>query len=198
MQDKPEADTAAGQAETAPQAASSAAVETPPSEGGRWQRARAGFARRCRTCKKFAGELMREHEFWVRALAVKGGASAIVIAGVMALSYVIAAPFMLAAMGIAERSDSGLVVGAWGAVQATAIGAAMLAGGVIKNTINALALNGSLGEAMMTPAAGYLVVYGFEIILLFLCLAVLGPLTGRRYQRDYLQGMRFGLAELPG
>ncbi len=34
---------------------------------------------------------------------------------------------MLAAMGIAERSDSGLVVGAWGAVQATAIGAAMLA-----------------------------------------------------------------------
>lgn len=105
---------------------------------------------------------------------------------------------MLAAMGIAERSDSGLVVGAWGAVQATAIGAAMLAGGVIKNTINALALNGSLGEAMMTPAAGYLVVYSFEIILLFLCLAVLGPLTGRRYQRDYLQDMRFGLAELPG
>ena len=50
----------------------------------------------------------------------------------------------------------------------------------------------------MTPAAGYLVVYGFEIILLFLCLAVLGPLTGRRYQRDYLQDMRFGLAELPG
>ena len=47
-------------------------------------------------------------------------------------------------------------------------------------------------------AAGYLVVYSFEIILLFLCLAVLGPLTGRRYQRDYLQDMRFGLAELPG
>jgi len=105
---------------------------------------------------------------------------------------------MLAAMGIADRSDSGLVVGAWGAVQATAIGASMLAGGVIKNTINALALNGSLGEAMMTPAAGYLVVYTFEIILLFLCLAVLGPLTGRRYQRDYLHNMRFGLAELPG
>jgi BCD family chlorophyll transporter-like MFS transporter len=83
-------------------------------------------------------------------------------------------------------------------VQATAIGASMLAGGVIKNTINALALNGSLGEAMMTPAAGYLVVYTFEIILLFLCLAVLGPLTGRRYQRDYLHNMRFGLAELPG
>ena len=105
---------------------------------------------------------------------------------------------MLAAMGIAERSDSGLVVGAWGAVQATAIGASMLAGGVIKNTINAFALNGSLGDAMMTPAAGYLVVYAFEIILLFVCLAVLGPLTGRRYQRDYLHNMRFGLAELPG
>ncbi|KPF43463.1 BCD family MFS transporter [Rhizobium sp. AAP43] len=105
---------------------------------------------------------------------------------------------MIAAMGISERSDSGLVVGAWGAVQATAIGASMLAGGVIKNTINALALNGSLGEAMMTPAAGYVVVYQFEIVLLFLCLAVIGPLAGRRYHRDYLNNTRFGLAEMPG
>ena len=67
------------------------------------------------------------------------------------------------------------------------------------NTINALALNGSLGEAMMTPAAGYLVVYGVEILLLFVCLAVIGPLTGRRYQQaDHDSDMRFGLAELPG
>lgn len=105
---------------------------------------------------------------------------------------------MLAAMGVSEKSDSGLVVGAWGAVQATAIGTSLLAGGLVKNTINALALNGSLGETMITPASGYLVVYLFEIVLLFLCLAVLGPLTGQRYSRDENHDMRFGLAELPG
>jgi len=99
MQNKPEADIAAGQTETAPDAAASAAQPQP--EGSRWQRARTGFARRCRTCKKFAGELMREHEFWVHALAVKGGASAVVVTAILAISYVVAAPFMLAAAGIA-------------------------------------------------------------------------------------------------
>jgi BCD family chlorophyll transporter-like MFS transporter len=106
---------------------------------------------------------------------------------------------MLAAMAISEKSDSGIVVGAWGAVQATAIGCSLLAAGVIKNMVNMLALNGALGEAMATKASGYLVVYGVEILLLFVCLAVIGPLTGRRYQRaDHDSDMRFGLAELPG
>lgn len=64
-------------------------------------RLRDSFSRRMRTSLRFGIELMREHEFWVHALAVKGGASAIVIAAVVGLSYVIAAPFMLAATGIA-------------------------------------------------------------------------------------------------
>ncbi|MGV8938208.1 MAG: BCD family MFS transporter [Allorhizobium sp.] len=105
---------------------------------------------------------------------------------------------MLGAMAISRRSDSGIVVGAWGAVQATAIGCSLLIAGVLKNSVNTLALNGSLGEAMVSRAAGYLVVYAFEIVLLFVCLAVLGPLTGRRYQRDDHNDMRFGLAEMPG
>ena len=105
---------------------------------------------------------------------------------------------MLGAMAISNRSDSGIVVGAWGAVQATAIGCSLLAGGVIKNTINVLALQGSLGAAMDTRASGYLVVYTFEILLLFVCLAVIGPLTGQRYQRNDQTDMRFGLAEMPG
>ncbi len=76
-------------------------TESPAAERGWWPRVREGFNRRMRTSLRFGIELMREHEFWVHALAVKGGASAIVIAGVVALSYVIAAPFMLAATGIA-------------------------------------------------------------------------------------------------
>lgn len=105
---------------------------------------------------------------------------------------------MLGAMAISKRSDSGIVVGAWGAVQATAIGASMLLAGILKSGINALALNGSLGDAMTSRASGYLVVYTFEILLLFVCLAVLGPLTGLRYRGSNHNDMRFGLAEMPG
>jgi len=105
---------------------------------------------------------------------------------------------MLAAMGISARSDSGILVGAWGAVQATAIGISLLLGGVIKNAVNTLALDGVLGTAMDTAATGYLVVYHLEIGLLFICLAVLGPLTGHRYRQNSGNDMRFGLAEMPG
>ncbi|SMC53578.1 BCD family MFS transporter [Rhizobium sp. RU36D] len=106
---------------------------------------------------------------------------------------------MLGAMAISKRSDSGIVVGAWGAVQATAIGASMLLAGVLKSGVNALALSGSLGEAMTSRASGYLVVYTFEIILMFVCLAVLGPLTGLRHRgSNHHTDMRFGLAEMPG
>lgn len=61
---------------------------------------RSAFSRRSRTCLAFARELVHEHEFWVHALAVKGGASAIVAAGIVTASYLVAAPFMLAAAGI--------------------------------------------------------------------------------------------------
>jgi BCD family chlorophyll transporter-like MFS transporter len=105
---------------------------------------------------------------------------------------------MLAAMGVSKRADSGILVGAWSAVQATAIGVSLLLGGVIKNAVNMLALDGALGTAMDTAATGYLVVYHLEIGLLFVCLAVLGPLTGHRYRQDSGNDMRFGLAEMPG
>lgn len=88
--------------------AAAADPAAPVSAPGGWQGFRADLRRRAVTCKKFAKELMHEHEFWVHALAVKGGASAIVITAVLALSYVVAAPFLLAAAGIAA---CGAVVG---------------------------------------------------------------------------------------
>ncbi|MDM7947310.1 MAG: BCD family MFS transporter [Oceanibaculum nanhaiense] len=105
---------------------------------------------------------------------------------------------MLAAMSVSGRAQNGIVVGAWGAVQATAIGTGLLVAGLLKNTVNELALSGTLGEAMNTSAAGYLVVYQTEIVLLFVCLAIIGPLSGRRYAREERNDMRFGLAEMPG
>lgn len=105
---------------------------------------------------------------------------------------------MLAAMGISKRVDSGVLVGAWSAVQATAIGVSLLLGGVIKNAVNALAVTGVLGPALNTSATGYLFVYHLEIGLLFVCLAVLGPLTSNRYRQTHEHSRKFGLAEMPG
>jgi len=49
----------------------------------------------------FSRELWNDHEFWIRALAIKGGASAVVVAGVSGISYVVALPFFVATLGIA-------------------------------------------------------------------------------------------------
>lgn len=49
----------------------------------------------------FSRELWNDHEFWIRALAIKGGASAVVAVGVMGITHVIALPFFIAALGIA-------------------------------------------------------------------------------------------------
>lgn len=48
----------------------------------------------------FAREIWNDHDFWIRALAIKGGASAAVIAGLVGISYVLPLPFLIAAAGI--------------------------------------------------------------------------------------------------
>ena len=105
---------------------------------------------------------------------------------------------MVAAMDIAEKSDNGLAIGAWGAVQATAIGLGLAAGGLIRDLVNGLVAGAEPGAAMTAPAAGYMVVYHIEIGLLFLALAALGPLAARRQTQVQARSSRFGLAEMPG
>jgi BCD family chlorophyll transporter-like MFS transporter len=104
---------------------------------------------------------------------------------------------MLAAMEIADASDSGMAIGAWSAVQATAIGLALACGGGIRDGISSLAGSGALGEALHSPATGYIVVYHIEIGLLFVSLAALGPLVGRAGRPARNPDKQFGLAELP-
>ncbi|WP_029059932.1 BCD family MFS transporter [Stappia stellulata] len=105
---------------------------------------------------------------------------------------------MLAAMDLADQTDAGFAIGAFSAVQATAIGIGLAVGGITRDVVNMLALDGSLGAALTTASTGYNVVYNLEIILLFMSLAVLGPLAGKRFAggRDGLR--QFGLADLPG
>ncbi|MEZ0223147.1 MAG: hypothetical protein ACAH83_01220 [Alphaproteobacteria bacterium] len=49
----------------------------------------------------FARGIWDDHDFWIKALAVKGGAGTIVIAAVMAIGHLVALPFLVAAVGIA-------------------------------------------------------------------------------------------------
>jgi MFS transporter, BCD family, chlorophyll transporter len=101
------------------------------------------------------------------------------------------------AMDVDGSDNSGLALGAWGAVQATATGAGVALGGVIRDAVGALAAHGALGPALTDAATGYSFVYHIEIALLFAALVAIGPLV-----RSAAVGTRpsrpFGLAEFPG
>jgi BCD family chlorophyll transporter-like MFS transporter len=104
---------------------------------------------------------------------------------------------LIAAMAIADKHPAGLVIGAWGGVQATAAGLAIAFGGAIRDSISALATQGSLGPALNSPATGYSVVYHIEIGLLFATLVAIGPLIRLSNISRYQSQSKFGLAELP-
>lgn len=110
---------------------------------------------------------------------------------------------LLAAMSLRAR-DNGLALGAWGAVQATAGGLAIAGGGAACDAIGALAAQGALGPALVSPATGYMFVYHLEILLLFAALVAIGPLVRTRRAAapaGAAQGAPaagIGLAEMPG
>lgn len=79
-------------------------------------------------------------------------------------------------MQSAPEGQIGLTLGVWGAVTATAGGAALALGGVIRDLISSLASSGILGSGLDAPSTGYVGVYVVEIFLLFAMLAVVGPL----------------------
>jgi BCD family chlorophyll transporter-like MFS transporter len=84
---------------------------------------------------------------------------------------------LTAAMDLAREHEAGLALGAWGAVQATATGAAIFFGGGLRDSVGHLADAGKLGPALTGPATGYGAVYHLEILVLFAALVVIGPLV---------------------
>lgn len=82
-------------------------------------------------------------------------------------------------MNRAPREQVGLALGAWGAVQATAAGAGMALGGLLRDGIGALAGGGVFGPLLARPVTGYAAVYAVEIGLLALTLVVMGRLIAR-------------------
>ncbi len=84
---------------------------------------------------------------------------------------------LTASMNMAQADATGLALGVWGSVQALAAGVAIAGGGLISDTVGALARSGVLGPAINGPASGYAVVYFIELVLLFFTLVAIGPLT---------------------
>ncbi len=95
---------------------------------------------------------------------------------------------LTATMRIASsaKDRGGLALGAWGAVQATGAGSAILFGGLMRDAVSATSGN---------MLAGYVSVYAAEIILLLGTLAALGPLVSG--PADARTPQTFGFADFP-
>ena len=110
---------------------------------------------------------------------------------------------LTSAMSMESKKNVGLALGAWGAVQATAAGLAVLTGGALRDGAGHLAMSGWLGPVLQTPVTGYSVVYHLEMLLLFAALVAIGPLVRRTspvQATDFLakpRVTRFGLAGMP-
>jgi BCD family chlorophyll transporter-like MFS transporter len=77
---------------------------------------------------------------------------------------------LTATMNLAPDKQSGLALGAWGAVQASAAGIAVALGGIIRDVMVGLTADLPLGSPWALPAVSYSTVYGLEIALLLVTL----------------------------
>lgn len=105
---------------------------------------------------------------------------------------------LTAAMDLARHAGSGIALGAWGAVQATAAGVAIAVGGAVRDIVGSLSANGMLGPVFDRPEAAYGIVYHIEILLLFAALAAVGPLARFAGSEPEGETRQFGLAQFPG
>ncbi|WP_066550365.1 MULTISPECIES: BCD family MFS transporter [unclassified Sphingomonas] len=104
---------------------------------------------------------------------------------------------MVEAMGLARDGQSGLALGAWGAVQATCAGLAIALGALMRDLVSTVAVARDFGTTLAAPATGYGFVYCVEIILLLGTLVALGPLVNGRDGTPRPAPGRFGLGQFP-
>ncbi len=137
----------------------------------------------------FAAPLGSTVMFYAGAVAIGLGA------GLFAVST------LTAAMALPEQGTAGrgLVLGAWGAAQATAAGLAIAIGGALRDTVGSFALSGGFGDVFATPAFGYAFVYQLEIVVLFATLIALAPLVRvlPHIPQSRSSDARVGIADFP-
>ena len=90
---------------------------------------------------------------------------------------------LTATMSLAPKNQTGLALGAWGAVQATAAGLSIALGGIIRDVVASVWDHTSLGAA-----TGYITVYSIELLLLFATLIAMYPLLRRERDVPLQQG----------
>jgi BCD family chlorophyll transporter-like MFS transporter len=101
------------------------------------------------------------------------GSIAVFIAGVFLIGLgagLFAHGTLTATMQMATPEQTGLALGAWGAVQATAAGLAMAAGGLLRQVL----------DGPLSTTAAYASVYGLEALMLVLTLLAMAPLARSR------------------
>lgn len=121
--------------------------------------------------------------------------------GLFSVGTLTAAMNMEALVDDGQFGSSGMILGAWGAVYATATGVSIALGGAIRDVVSQFAVIGALGESLTNPATGYSFVYHLELYMLFATLVAIGPLVRASWHTS--SGSRqpvskFGLAEFPG
>ena len=94
---------------------------------------------------------------------------------------------LTATMNLAPRSQAGLALGAWGAVQATAAGLAIALGGILRDAVAAAPGFG--------PAFAYDCVYGLEIALLLTTVVAMVPFHRRSADHPVSTGAQPGLGD---
>ncbi|MEN7341992.1 MAG: BCD family MFS transporter [Pseudomonadota bacterium] len=104
---------------------------------------------------------------------------------------------LVAAMDLSRVAGSGLALGAWGAVQATATGVGIAVGGGLRDVFSDLIASGALGPAFSSTSASYSLVYQLEVFLLFATLIVIGPLAKFTREAEVEANGRLGLTEFP-
>lgn len=137
------------------------------------------------TCVIFSEPLLAPNLFRVGAFLIGFGG------GLFAVGT------LATAMSFDSLGMNGLVIGAWGAVSASAAGLAIGLGGVIRDVVSSLAVSGSLGSVLVSPGTGYSFVYHIELFLLFATLVAIGPLVMMKRPKPIPSDSKFGLAEFP-
>ena len=94
---------------------------------------------------------------------------------------------LTATMRHAPADQAGLALGIWGAVQASTAGVAVAVGGLTSDAVGALAAHGVLGPSLAARTTGYATVYGLEIVLLVMTIALMATLV--RAPRPALVGV---------
>lgn len=97
---------------------------------------------------------------------------------------------LTATMGCGTPKMSGILLGSWGAVQATVAGLSIAFSGAARDIIASLARAGRFGEALAHPATGYVAVFILEIALLLATLMAALPLLGSGGRRLMRQNPR--------